>query len=127
MLTTGNVFFVDSGASLAVDSTAHGDSPERPFATLDYAVGRCTANNNDVVYVMAGHSETLTADSAVDLDVAGEQPVVDGDVLHIEQAPSDTGRSDEGGVLVVGRGEAPRSQGLYRLFRVTDGGRCGPR
>ena len=71
MLTTGNVFFVDSGASLAVDSTAHGDSPERPFATLDYAVGRCTANNDDVIYVMAGHSETLTADSAVDLDVAG--------------------------------------------------------
>jgi hypothetical protein len=71
MLTTGNVFFVDSGASLAVDSTAHGDSPERPFATIDYAVGQCTANNGDVIYVMPGHAETVSAAGGLDLDVAG--------------------------------------------------------
>src|SRR3990167_2616461 len=71
MLTTGNVFFVDSGASLAVDDTAHGDSPERPFATLDYAVGQCTASNGDIIYVMPGHAETISADSGVDVDVAG--------------------------------------------------------
>ena len=69
VLTTGNVFFVDSGASLAVDSTAHGDSPERPFATVDYAVGKCTASNGDIVYVMPGHAETLTAN--ITMDVAG--------------------------------------------------------
>ena len=71
MLTTGNVFFVDSGANLAVDDTAHGDNPERPFATLDYAVGQCTANNGDVVYVMPGHAETVSAAGGLALDVAG--------------------------------------------------------
>lgn len=71
MLTTGNVYFVDSGASLAVDSPEYGASPDRPFATLDFAVGRCTANNGDLIYVMPGHSETLIADSGVDVDVAG--------------------------------------------------------
>lgn len=70
-LTTGNVFWVDSGADLAVDDTAHGDSSERPFATLDFAVGQCTASNGDVIYVMAGHNEALTAADGVDVDVAG--------------------------------------------------------
>ena len=71
VLTTGNVFFVDSGASLAADVTANGLGPLTPFATLDYAVGRITANNGDVIFVMSGHAETLTADSGVDVDVAG--------------------------------------------------------
>ena len=69
--TTGNVFFVDSGAANGSDTPAHGKSPQRPFVTLDYAVGRCTANNGDVIFVMPGHSETHTAAAGVDLDVAG--------------------------------------------------------
>ena len=69
MLTTGNVFFVDSGADLAVDSTAHGASPERPFATIDYAIGRCTANNADMIYVMPGHDENPLV--SITMDVAG--------------------------------------------------------
>jgi hypothetical protein len=73
MLTTGNVFFVDSGAALAVDSPAHGDSPLRPFATIEGAFNdpRLTANNGDVIYVMPGHAEVCSAAGAIDLDVAG--------------------------------------------------------
>lgn len=70
VFTTGNVFFVDSGSSNAADSTAHG-SKLRPFSTIDYAVGRCTANNGDVIIVMPGHTETVTAAGGLDLDVAG--------------------------------------------------------
>jgi hypothetical protein len=70
IMTTGNVFFVDSGAAKGKDSADRGSS-ETPFLTLDYAVGRCTANNGDVIFVMPGHAENLAADSAVDIDVAG--------------------------------------------------------
>ncbi len=71
MFTTGNVFFVDSGAALGVDDPAHGDSPERPFATLDFAIGQCTADNGDVIYVMPNHAETITGVGGITADVAG--------------------------------------------------------
>ncbi len=78
-LTTGNVFFVDSGADLGVDDTAHGDSSERPFATLDFAVGQCTASNGDIIYAMAGHVETVTAAAGLALDVAGITVIFQGE------------------------------------------------
>lgn len=65
----GDIFFVDSGAANAADNTGNGRTPDKPFATLDYAIGQCTANQGDVIYVAPGHSETLTA--AVTVDVAG--------------------------------------------------------
>ena len=43
----------------------------QPFSTIDYAIGRCKANRGDVIYVMPGHSETITAAQGVDFDVAG--------------------------------------------------------
>jgi len=67
----GNVWFVDSGHTNASDSASYGRNPEKPFATLDYAVGNCTASNGDVIYVMPGHAEAIAADSDVDIDVAG--------------------------------------------------------
>jgi hypothetical protein len=69
---TGNVFWVDSGnTSQGGDTAGFGDSPDTPFLTLDFAVGQCTANNQDRIFVMPGHAETLAAASAVDVDVAG--------------------------------------------------------
>lgn len=63
----GNVFWVDS--AVGADS---GDGIEnQPFATLDYAVGRCTASNGDIIILKPGHAETIIADSGVDIDVAG--------------------------------------------------------
>lgn len=69
--TTGNIFYVDSGAAAASDGAGAGLTKDTPFATLDYAVGQCTANNGDVIFLMPGHAETITADSGVDIDVAG--------------------------------------------------------
>jgi len=63
----GNIFWVDSGAG----SDGHAGTHVRPFSTLDYAVGRCTANNGDIIMVKAGHTETVTAAAGLDLDVAG--------------------------------------------------------
>jgi len=67
----GDIWFVDSGASAASNTAGFGRNPDAPFATLDYAVGNCTASNGDVILVMPGHAENLAADSAVDIDVAG--------------------------------------------------------
>lgn len=63
----GNIFWVDSGAG----SNSNKGTERRPFDTLDYAVGRCTANNGDIIFVKAGHVETVTAAGGLDLDVAG--------------------------------------------------------
>ena len=63
--TTGNVFFVDSGTG---SNSNDGQSVTAPVATLDYAIGLCTANNGDIIYLFPGHAETTTA---MALDVAG--------------------------------------------------------
>jgi len=68
-VTTGNVYYVDSNTGS--DSAGAGGQKNNPYATLDYAVGRCTANNGDIIFLMEGHAETIIADSGVDIDVAG--------------------------------------------------------
>jgi len=67
----GNVFFVDSSHDNAGDSDGRGQNPDQPFSTIDYAVGKCTANNGDVILVMPGHTETVSTASGIDIDVAG--------------------------------------------------------
>lgn len=67
---SGVDYYVDGNHADASD-TPDGGNPEHPFATLDYAVGRCTANQGDTIYVCQGHAENLAADSAVDGDVEG--------------------------------------------------------
>lgn len=70
--TTGNVFFVSSTASGRSDNiNTHGTNPVTPFATLDYAIGACTANNGDIIYLMPGHAETIISAGGIDADVAG--------------------------------------------------------
>jgi len=69
--TTGSVFFVDSGHAAANNGENAANGPDRPFSTIDYAVGRCTANNGDLIIIMPGHVETVSAAGGLDLDVAG--------------------------------------------------------
>ena len=66
LLTTGSVFHVDSGADAASNSNA-ATNPKQPAATLDGAIGKCTANNGDVILVAPGHSETISAAAAISL------------------------------------------------------------
>lgn len=63
----GQVFWVHSGTG----SNGNRGTFDRPFSTIDYAVGRCTANKGDVIMVKPGHTETVTAAGGLDLDVAG--------------------------------------------------------
>ncbi len=66
--TLGNVFYVDSGSG--VDGAGYGSSPSAPVASIDYAIGLCTASNGDVIIVLPGHVETITG-TDITVDVAG--------------------------------------------------------
>ncbi len=63
---TGNIFFVDSGAAAG----GGGLAPESAKQTLAAAVGLCTADNGDVIYVLEGHAESVGA-SGLAINVAG--------------------------------------------------------
>lgn len=76
----GNVFWVSSGRG----SDGNKGTRDRPFATVDYAVGRCTANNGDIIMVMPNHTETYTTAAALAADVAGIDIVGMG---HYNQRP----------------------------------------
>ncbi len=43
----------------------------QPFATLEYAIGRCKANRGDIIFVKSGHAETVSSATALNFDVAG--------------------------------------------------------
>lgn len=71
------VYYVNSSTSGLPEGAIGGSngnsgiSPLEPFSTIDYAVGRCTANRGDVICVLPGHIETVSAAAGLDLDVAG--------------------------------------------------------
>lgn len=67
---TGKIFYVDSGAGNS--STVDGLTVGRAFPTLDDAFdsGNATANRGDIIRVLQGHNEALTA-GAVTVDIAG--------------------------------------------------------
>lgn len=70
--TAGDIFFVNENSSNSQDSAvSNGGSWERPFNTIDFAIGQCTNNDGDIIYVAAGHTENLAAADAIDADVAG--------------------------------------------------------
>ena len=69
ILTTGNIFFVSSVTGSNGNS---GTEAARPWSTVDYAIGRCTANQGDHVIVMPNHAETSTNTAGYwAFDVAG--------------------------------------------------------
>jgi hypothetical protein len=90
--TTGNIFYVDSGSGSA---TAAGDASDYPLATIDQAIGKCTASQGDVIIVLPGHAEAVVAASGITCDVAGVRIVGVGDrtsrpVVTISTATSAT-------------------------------------
>lgn len=64
----GDIRYVHHGGA---GTSGPGWAPENAYTTIDSAISACTANNNDLVVVLPGHAETITAASAIDLDVAG--------------------------------------------------------
>jgi len=62
---SGNVYWVDSNGG---NDQGKGTFT-RPFATVDAAIGRCVTDNGDIIYVKAGHAETIT--TGITADIAG--------------------------------------------------------
>lgn len=71
----GKVFWVNNSSVLPEGGIGGSNGNDgtylRPFSTIDYAVERCTASRGDIIFVMPGHVETVTAAAGLDLDVAG--------------------------------------------------------
>lgn len=64
-----NVYYV---CSVNGSDGASGQDFEAPKASIDSAIGQCTANKNDVIFVLPGHTETYTTTGAkIVSDVAG--------------------------------------------------------
>ena len=72
----GEVFWVNnSSTALAKGGVGGSDgndgSYRRPFSTVDYAIGKCTAGRGDIIFVMPGYTETISAAAGWACDVAG--------------------------------------------------------
>lgn len=53
----GAVFFVNSATGS--DANGYGTDPSRPFATIAYALTKCTANADQTIIVAQGHAEAI--------------------------------------------------------------------
>lgn len=75
ILHPGKVFWVNNSSVLPeggiAGSNGNPGTYRKPFSTLDYAIGRAVANRGDVIVLMPGHAENLTAAGAITSDVAG--------------------------------------------------------
>ncbi len=71
----GKVFWVYNGTALQTGqrggSNGNKGTYDSPFSTIDYAVGQCTANRGDIIFVKPGHAETVSTAAFIALDVAG--------------------------------------------------------
>ena len=71
----GEIFWVNNSSVLAKNgaggSNGNDGTYRRPFSTIDFAIGKCTASRGDIIVVMPGYTETLTTAGAIAVDVAG--------------------------------------------------------
>jgi len=70
--SVGQIFYVsDRTDANGADVPQNGKSWKSPFATIDYAIGQCTADRGDTIYVLPGHTAAVIAAGTIDADVAG--------------------------------------------------------
>ena len=74
-MIAGNVYWVNSATGSDTNDGVYGRSKDKPFDTIDYAIGIASADGQAskgaVIYVLPGHAETGTAAAFIDIDVAG--------------------------------------------------------
>lgn len=73
---SGNVFYVGNNSTTLLPGERGASNGNKgtylsPFSTIDYAIGRCAANRNDVIIVRSTYTETITSAAAIACDVAG--------------------------------------------------------
>ena len=71
----GKVFWVSNSTVMLPGQKSGSDGNDgtfnAPFATLDYAIGKCTASRGDIIMIKPGHAENVTAAAGIVVDVAG--------------------------------------------------------
>lgn len=71
----GKVFWVNNSTALADGGIGGSDNGpgtyQKPFRTIDAAIGKCTASRGDTIMVMPGYTQTISAAVGIDLDVVG--------------------------------------------------------
>ncbi len=77
----GQVFWLNNSSVLVEGGVAGVDQAgqgtyQRPFSTLDFAIGQCTANRGDIIAVMPGHAETYSTATATSDDLTLDVPGV---------------------------------------------------
>lgn len=75
-MQAGNVYWLDNSVVLSTPQSAAGSDGnrgtyQRPFATLAGALTFCAQGRGDIIFVGAGHRETISSATAVALNVAG--------------------------------------------------------
>lgn len=91
----GDIIYVH--ASTGSDTANSGTTPDKPVATLAKAITLVTANNNDIIVLLPGHTETTTASIA--LSKAGVTILGVGDGLRM---PAITGNGTIDVINVTG-------------------------
>lgn len=69
----GNVFFVNSvsGAAYPVGADGNSGALDSPLLTLSGALSKCVADRGDVIMLMPGYTQTISAAGGVDVSKAG--------------------------------------------------------
>lgn len=71
----GQVFWVNSSSVISPDGIAGSNGNpgtyQKPFGTIDYAIGKCKAGRGDIIMVMPGSTATVSAAGSITADVAG--------------------------------------------------------
>lgn len=71
----GRAFYVGNSTVLARGEVQGSDGSEgsyyKPYATLQFALSQCQAGHGDIVFVKAGHAETISTAAILLLNVAG--------------------------------------------------------
>lgn len=68
VLSPGNKWYVSSVIGSAGNS---GNNEQEPVATIAQAQAKATANNNDIIILLPGHAETISAAGGITLSKAG--------------------------------------------------------
>lgn len=72
---SGQIFYVNNSSVLAAGgiggSNGNDGTYQRPFSTITYAITKCTASRGDIIYVMPGYTETISAASGLAISKAG--------------------------------------------------------
>lgn len=66
-MPTGNVFYVHANGT----STGPGFTPLTAYSTVNAAVAAATASNGDTIFILPGHTETITGAGGVAISKAG--------------------------------------------------------